>query len=401
MGHLRGESLFKTIWICAWYVQLHIHMLLARTKIKLFTLLSISICTLGAEAQTVGGYQDQNLSHTDLMVTVGDSISAGFLANWRARARGAVDVESLDTDFPTYDPPPSRILTDPVNHPRHTIPEWKLRVCQRMMNHKYTYSWSSGQSIHSHYEKLQEYLAQKEPQTYLDIYNVARSGSVVADLDMQANQILAAWNSGQYQNLRYLTITIGANDVCAPWYEGGNPDAEIVANVRAFFKKLSVIKQAQPIRVLFSSIPNIPQLGKPEIRHHYLTSSKTCEQRMRFQDRFCLPLMIWSGPEEYAKKVAMVAHKNDVLRDTVKQMNKDFPQFEMVFSEAMFKQNIGLDFLSKDCFHPNMDGQEKISQELWDDQPWFKTSNALLKRMFFGTLFERIMNGEGALASSG
>jgi lysophospholipase L1-like esterase len=310
---------------------------------------------------------------TDLMVTAGDSISAGFLANWRAQHTGVRENEIIDRDWPDYGPAPSRLVDDPVNHPRHSISEFKLKLAQ-LLNHKYTLSWSSGMSIHSHYERLKEYLAKESPETSLVIQNVARSGAVAADLDLQANQILNAWNTGRYTNLRYLTMTIGANDACAPWYVGGNPDAEIEFNIRKFFKRLSVIQQKEPIRVLISSIPNIPDLGKPEILHHDLTAKKTCEQRMRFQDRYCLPLMIWSTPEEYAQKVAIVAHKNDVLRNLVQELGHEYPQFQFVFSESLFKRKIRIDFLSKDCFHPNPDGQDEISEQLWDDQPWFKNA---------------------------
>lgn len=292
------------------------------------------------------------------MVTAGDSISAGFLSNWRAQ-RPEEDSSSLD------------FLSDESSHPRHAIPEWKIRIAQTL-NHKYTLSWSSGFNIYSHYLRLQEYLAQHEPQVNLRVQNVARSGAVVADLDAQANLILNTWNSGRYQNIPYLTLTIGANDACAPWFEGGNPDSEIEAGIRSFFKKLSIIQQPKPIRVLVASIPRIPDLGLPEIREHWLTRRMTCEYRMRYKDAYCNPLIFWTDHDDYLKKLGYVEHKNDVIRNLIQTLAKEYPQFEFAFGESLFQEKIDLSILSKDCFHPNWDGQDKISEHLWNDQPWFK-----------------------------
>jgi lysophospholipase L1-like esterase len=312
-----------------------------------------------------------NAEHTDLMITAGDSISAGYLSDWRAQQQGAQGPTIEDNESIDYADPVSRLIDDPVNHPRHSISEWKLRMGQKF-NNKYTLSWSSGYNLQSHYVRLSEYLANHEPNTHLEVYNVAWSGAVVVDLERQADQILNAWYSGKYQNVSYITLTIGANDACAPWYVGGNPDAEWIANLRAFFKKLSVIQQKEPIRILWSSIPNIAELGKPEILNHQLTSKKSCEQRMRFQDRYCTPLMLWKTPEEHRKNVLILDHKNDMMRDLAKQLSVEYPQFQFMFSESLFKRKIKIDFLSKDCFHPNSDGQDEISEQLWADQPWFK-----------------------------
>jgi hypothetical protein len=53
-------------------------------------------------------------------------------------------------------------------------------------------------------------------------------------------------------------------------------------------------------------------------------------------------------------------------------MNVEFPQFDFKFSESLYHQKIRLAMLSKDCFHPNPEGQAEISELLWKDQPWFQ-----------------------------
>jgi len=294
---------------------------------------------------------------SELMVTAGDSISAGFLSNWRAQRidqKSAPDAD--ESDFPP--------------HPRYAIPWWRIRLGQAL-NHKYTLSWSSGFDLSSHYLRLKADLAQSEPGVDLKIMNVAFSGAVVADLDRQADAILSAWRSRKYRNIPYLTLTIGANDTCAPWFEGGNPDSEIEAGIRGFFTKLAGIRQPKPIRVLVAAIPKIPDLGKPEILHHWLTPKMTCEYRMRYRDHYCNSLIFWSNAEEYRKDVAIVEHKNDVIRNLLAELSRELPQFEFAFGESLYRKPITISVLSKDCFHPNPEGQTMISELLWADQPWF------------------------------
>lgn len=335
-----------------------------------------------AQATPVPQQSQSTQSTMDLMVTVGDSISAGYLSDWRAThkiedektnaAQAAKDDqidEILKGEAALKDVPVD--VSTPPDHPRHTRPYWLLRLGQ-IFNNKYTLSWSSGQNIRSHHALLKEYLSKREPEVYLETYNVAMSGAVTADLTDQANQILAAWNTGRYRNIRYITVTIGANDACAPWHEGGNPESEIQYNIHQFFKALSVIHQKEPIRVLFSSIPRIPDLGRPEIMNHYLTRKMSCEYRTQMKDDYCNSLLVWKTEEEYQKNIGIIASKNEAIRSVLKQINHEMPQFDIAFSESLYKRKIRIDLLSKDCFHPNADGQDEISEQLWADQPWFK-----------------------------
>ncbi len=288
-----------------------------------------------------------------LMITVGDSISAGFLAN-----TSAVILASENK------------ITSPP-HPPHNIPEWKVRLAQ-LLNNKSTLSFGTGSNIQSHYVRLKDYLKIAEPELELESRNFAMAGAVAADLPGQAKDIINIWKTGEFQKVLYLTFLIGSNDACIDWNPGGTPEVEMAASIREFFKIISVIKQDQPIRVLVSSLPKIPDLGKREILDYPLSKDTTCEYRIKEKDKYCLPLVTWNTPEQYAASVQVIENKNKFLESITLELSKTYPQFDFIFSHSLFKREIKIEGLAKDCFHPNAKGQDELSALLWNDLPWFK-----------------------------
>lgn len=304
----------------------------------------------------------------DLMLTVGDSISAGFMASTSA----VPNTSSPNLDAEVSDPllfPIAPNLVSPF--PRHNIPKWKFIIAQ-IFNHKEDLSWSSGDQIDSHFQYLKNYLAAHEPNTTLTAANVASSGAQTADLPGEAEAILDIWNTHRYDKIRYMTFMIGNNDACIDWVSGGVPDNDITTSIKQFFSTISVIKQSEPIHVLVSALPKIPDLAFPEIFNYPVAANKSCRAEAMNTVKYCNPLLDWTTPTEYANRVDIIARKNAAIKKAISEIAEQYPQFDFSFSDSLFSYKPNINLIANDCFHPNELGQSAISKLLWTDQPWFK-----------------------------
>src|SRR4051794_21596692 len=110
------------------------------------------------------------------------------------------------------------------------------------------YSWSTGtSSANSQYRQL---LA-RNPSISGHAFNDAKTGAKMADLD---RQVLIA----KGQNVQYLTILMGANDVCTGNIAAMTPTATFKSQ---FDQALSDFTANNPnAKVFVSSIPNVYQL---------------------------------------------------------------------------------------------------------------------------------------------
>ena len=258
-------------------------------------------------------------------------------------------------------------LTHPVVADRDKILDrsWKWE------NRK-TLSWASGEKIKAHNEYLGDYLAQHGDTVDLDTLNVANPGNRADDLENQAQKVVDKMESGDYQELTYITLLIGANDACSDETERGTPISDFKASVHKALKKLSEIKQATPLRILVSSIPKIADLAVPEIRHRRVYPGLTCHDIRVKVFHECNPLLNWKTEEEHQQKNGVVKSFNDALKEVVAEAKQLYPNMTAVYSSALWDAQITAELLAVDCFHPNRDGQQLVSNQLWQDQPWFR-----------------------------
>jgi hypothetical protein len=184
-----------------------------------------------AHAQSTTAHPEWNDTRPDVMFTVGDSISAGFIASTHAVPGIPDGVKSL------------------IPHQANT---WSSAVkgSNLIGDNKDRYSWSSGQDIYSHYIYLRDYL-KKTQVNELVVQNVAHTGAVVSGLAKQADEILDLANSGKYRTVKYITVFIGNNDACFD-FPGGTPNDDFEKNLDGFFDKISKIDQDEKIRILVS-----------------------------------------------------------------------------------------------------------------------------------------------------
>jgi lysophospholipase L1-like esterase len=113
-------------------------------------------------------------------------------------------------------------------------------------------SWSTGSApwdgVLSHYERLRALNAQITGRNY----NVAVSGARMVDGPAQAQRVVA-------QRVQYVTILLGANDVCTPTLETMTPVETFRTQLR---ETLRILDAGLPgrARVFVASIPDVTQL---------------------------------------------------------------------------------------------------------------------------------------------
>jgi len=285
-----------------------------------------------------------------LMGAIGDSISVAFMADTSAKA---ASLSSLLT----------KTSEDQV---RATIDK------ESKLDNRWTLSWTSGNQIQSHFVFLTNYFKKTEPTSTLEVLNVAVSGAVTEDLLDQANQIVAATietnkdGTKKYDSLKYLTFLIGANDACH-----GIADEDMKANLNHVFSILNRIKQSEPVRILVSGLPKIPDLGLSAINNSTGFGGFKCST-IRNITGTCRALVSWTDNDDYNNKVTYVSDRNRILKSAVDAANLKYLNLKIAFNDEIFQQKIVAEELAAECFHPNAIGQETLSKSLWTAQPWYQ-----------------------------
>jgi lysophospholipase L1-like esterase len=277
-----------------------------------------------------------------LMAALGDSITAGFLADTHLKElitrEGAVNGALSVPPFST----------------------------------KNSDSWASGKSIYSHYLLLKRSLKNHGDLTPLDIMNTAIPGDKTQDLIAQAKKVVLKMKSGKYKALKYVVLLIGANDICS---EPETSESDMKESLKTVFQTLaqtlSEIHQGVPIRILVSGLPKIPDLAREDVLESRTAFDFTCRF---FRDEVlkdCTPLLNWTTQTEYRQRVSIVEDRNRMIKEASETAQKLFPGLEITYSDRLFSTWIDPELLALDCFHPSREGQQMISDLLWEDQPWF------------------------------
>jgi lysophospholipase L1-like esterase len=233
-------------------------------------------------------------------------------------------------------------------------------------------SWASGTKVGSHYLRLKQFLLAQDESVKLEIMNVAVPATTTYDLERQATRVLRKMRSGRYDALKYVTILVGANDVCSRDNPSGIPVEVMRSNLLKAIDVLAQVSQAEPVRVLVVGIPKIPDLAQPGIRDAKTTLGLSCHRVRDQMLALCNNLLSWRTPEEYRKQLSIVEETNRMLEQTVHEGNAKYPNVQMAYTGRLFEQVIPLEDLAIDCFHPNAKAHDKIAQDTWLDQPWFR-----------------------------
>ena len=210
------------------------------------------------------------------------------------------------------------------------------------------YNWSTGSSssggLESHFKKLEKHLTKE-----VSAVNVAVSGATSHGIDAQVTELLR-------HNPDYVTLLIGANDACAL-------PKDHMGSVKIFEERIEsslsrLITNNPEVKILMVPIPDMYHLWEIGVDacgwkwdlfgacSSLLSSSRTETERLEFKSRL----------DDLNKSLSKVQSK---YKENIK-FSKDLANYQ--FSKE--------DISSKDCFHPSLKGQNKISELSWE-KSWF------------------------------
>jgi lysophospholipase L1-like esterase len=210
-------------------------------------------------------------------------------------------------------------------------------------------SWSTGSStaVNSHYRRI---LA-ANPAIAGRNYNDAQSGADMADLNGQVTRAVG-------RGVEYVTILMGANDVCASSEVAMTP----VATFRTQFEQaMQTLTGGLPMaRVFVASIPDVYRLW--EIYHTSLTAQLVWTSARICQSMLANP---WSNAP------ADVARRERVRQRNI-EYNTQLAEVCAVFVQCRFDGNavfstvfVRSDVTTRDYFHPSVAGQAKLAAVTW------------------------------------
>jgi lysophospholipase L1-like esterase len=213
------------------------------------------------------------------------------------------------------------------------------------------HSWSTGgdgsDPVSSHYERilaLQPAIAGRN-------FNDAEPGAKMADAADQASQAVA-------QRAKYVTILLGANDVCTSSASTMTP----VATYRAQFRAaMEILHTGLPTaRIFVSSIPNVYRLW--QILHDNLTA-----QAVWYGAQICQSMLSpFNNAEDRQSVLTREQALNDVLAQVCAQYSRCRFDAYTVFNFAFQPNHVS----TLDYFHPNLAGQATLASLTWSRSWW-------------------------------
>jgi lysophospholipase L1-like esterase len=224
-------------------------------------------------------------------------------------------------------------------------------VCCWYGNHP-RHSWSTGDdpsdAIASHYERI----AAVNPAILGHAHNDAVSGADMADADGQAEQAVS-------QGADYVTILMGANDVCTSSRETMTP----VKQFRHEFKAaMTTLEEGLPAgaHIFVASIPNIYRLWK-------ILHTNPLAEAVWYSAQICQSMLSpFNTPADRRAVLSREKRFNVVLGSVCGAFsNCKFDQL------AVFQYRLSTDDVSTlDYFHPSLRGQAALAKVTWAASWW-------------------------------
>jgi lysophospholipase L1-like esterase len=185
-------------------------------------------------------------------------------------------------------------------------------------------------------------------------HNAARSGANAVELAGQVDELFDA-ESGRAPD--YVTLMIGANDVCDWGEDHGDALAAFYGDVDEAVGKLVDANPA--VKILMAPIPNMLQLWS-------VGRANGCQARWDLY-RMCTPLLgRGKSAAERARFGERLADANAALADVASQYPDHVLMADEVSSAVFEWRHIS----GIDCFHPSEAGQELLGDVTWD-AGWF------------------------------
>lgn len=207
-------------------------------------------------------------------------------------------------------------------------------------------SWSTGDGlsdgIRSHYERLEAL----HPQMSNNNYNNSANGAKAADLPAQASMAVG-------QKADYVTVLIGANDLCASSASAMTSTTDFANQIKT---ALDALHHGLPqARIYVSSIPDI---------HHLWSLFQADEEPGRaWAANGTCPSMLGASVtgSQRQEVVNREAAFNKILADTCAQYKNCHWDGGAVYAYKFSANEIS----TLDYFHPGPDGQAALAELTW------------------------------------
>ena len=215
-----------------------------------------------------------------------------------------------------------------------------------------TNSWSTGNAgwdgVSSHYERIR----QTNPTITGRNYNDAVSGARMSDATGQAASAVG-------QAADYVTILMGANDLCTPTVELMTP----VATFRSQFQQaLAALDSGLPRRshVFVSSLPDVYQLWN--IYHTSATAQFVWDVA-----NICQSLL---SPDRTDAQRNQVRERNIAFNMVLQQECAKYSRCKFDDHAVFGYQFSRSDVTTLDYFHPSLTGQSRLAALTWSRSWW-------------------------------
>jgi lysophospholipase L1-like esterase len=207
-------------------------------------------------------------------------------------------------------------------------------------------SWSTGSnaSVNSHYRRLLPL------NPAIRAYNVAVSGADMADLEDQARLAVSL-------NVQYVTVLMGANDVCASSEGAMTPVDTFAAQFEAGLATLAGLPGAS-IYVL--SIPDVYRLW--EVYRTSLTAWLVWSSARICQSLLANP---WSYSSGDVARRARVRQRNIDYNTKLAEVCARYPTCRFDGNAIFNTPFTRSDVTTRDYFHPSLAGQTKLAAASW------------------------------------
>ena len=211
-------------------------------------------------------------------------------------------------------------------------------------------SWSTGSAgwdgVSSHYERIRGGINPR-----VVAYNDSRAGAKAVDLKGQATLAVS-------QKAEYVTVLMGANDVCTSSPATMTSETDFRAQIRAGLQTLATGLPRS--RIFVSSIPNIYQLWS------LLHTNSTAQFVWPVAD-ICQSMLSTGNSEQ--TRLDVQAHEiklNAILEQECASVANCRFDNHAVYN---YKFTAG-DVSSLDYFHPSLRGQANLARVTWSSSWW-------------------------------
>lgn len=226
-------------------------------------------------------------------------------------------------------------------------------------------SWSTGDGprINSHWTRLSN-LAHNKGIKFKS-YNSAISGAKAEDLGKQVDSLIK-WSKTNLKTKApdYVTLLIGANDVCN--------DTEVEDFGAAVEESIDrVLAANNNAKIMIGGIPNIERLREVAIDAPLsnLPGLATCKDMWK-KHGFCKKILQENDANVRAKYGQLEQDYLGELKGVADTMNAKYGADKVRFAPEVYSYKFTANDISIDCFHPNVKGQQILSDTTWKKTWW-------------------------------